>query len=103
MADQNGAAELPAAVGALGDAATPRDSRANLGGKAAPPTLDVSTPALLNSARARAPPPQPAGRGPDPFRQSDASLSAGWTMTRYSPQNSPADGNRVRCAVQRSW
>ena len=42
MAEQNGAAELPAAGGAIGDTAAPRDSRGNL--SKVPPTLDVSSP-----------------------------------------------------------
>ena len=51
MAEQNGAAELPAAVGAIGDSAAPRDSRGNL----SKPTLDVSpqTPLSTPSAQPR--------------------------------------------------
>ncbi|XP_043234475.1 phosphatidylinositol 4-phosphate 5-kinase type-1 alpha-like isoform X13 [Amphibalanus amphitrite] len=74
MAEQNGAAEVPAAGGAIGDSAAPRDSRGNL--SKAPPALDITAAQLAGQtamAVALSAASAPEGDGPpSPGSPSDA-------------------------------
>ncbi|XP_043239941.1 phosphatidylinositol 4-phosphate 5-kinase type-1 alpha-like isoform X13 [Amphibalanus amphitrite] len=74
MAEQNGAAEVPAAGGAIGDSAAPRDSRGNL--NKAPPALDITAAQLAGQtamAVALSAASAPEGDGPpSPGSPSDA-------------------------------